>query len=103
MPNRTGHDTQLPGRRVVPLYTIVDKRHGKAYEVVLWVGYGAVAPTLWTTNGSVLYVARLTAEYVNSGFFEIQDSKLETDFTDARALRAAIQHVCEAVDLEAGG
>lgn len=94
--SRRGQDTSTTERIVVPLYTIVDRRYeGHNFPVVLWVGYGPVAPTLWTTNGSIWCVARLTSDYVRSGYFEIQDSRIEADFSDARSIRDAIQRLCE--------
>ena len=95
---RRGHDVSAPERVVLPLYTIADKRHEFVYPVELWVGYGPVAPRLWTTNGSTWYVARLTADYVRSGYFEIRDKHIEADFLDARSIRNAIQRVIETTD-----
>lgn len=55
--------------------------------------YGAVAPGLWTTNGSIPYVARLCADYVTAGRVTVEGSHLPSglDFTDRVALCQALR------------
>jgi hypothetical protein len=60
------------------------------YQIEIWNRDYVVAVNLWTTNGSVSYVARLTAEYVKSGAYEVVDSRIEANFTDAKSIKAAI-------------
>jgi hypothetical protein len=38
--------------------------------VMLWDGYGAVAPMLWVTNGSIRFLARQMMESVAAGHYE---------------------------------
>jgi len=59
--------------------------------VFFWGDYGAVAPSLWTTNGSIGYVAKYASEGVRHGW-KVTESILhgDLDFSDTEALRVAL-------------
>lgn len=73
--------------RTLPLYKL------DGYQVEIWEGYGPVVPNLWTTNGSVAYVARLTANYLARGSV-VTDSILpeSVDFSNQESLATALIH-----------
>ena len=52
---------------------------GHAYPVELWEKYGVVCPSLYTTNGSGAYMARVIADWINAGYCRVENSKLEGD------------------------
>lgn len=82
------------GVPVVPLYKLALKGTDVIHDVVCWDGYGPVAPRLWTTNGSIGYVAKYTAEYVQAGLWEVVEPQVEADFSDAGSIMAALRLVC---------
>jgi hypothetical protein len=79
------------------LFRLVRTDHGDSYMVVYWPNYGPVCPSLWTTNGSISYVANMTAEYVRSGLYEVQDARFEANFTDAQSIGEGLKSVCRTI------
>ncbi len=93
--------TSPSGRLVVPLYQLVQKGHESIkHQVEFWPLYGPVCPALWTTNGSIGYVAKLTASAVSLGVYEVQEAHIEADFTDAQSISSALK---KAWDSSQGG
>jgi len=50
--------------------THTDKKH----SVLVWPGYGVVAPSLWTTNGSAQHCAELIHGHVAAGNYILEDA-----------------------------
>jgi len=84
-------------RRETTLFTLVCRSTQTRHPVQIWKGYGVVAPTLWTTNGSAAYVAEHTPGYLRSGAYEVADSVLERglDFTDRAVLLKSLRDAFE--------
>jgi hypothetical protein len=61
------------------------------HNVMFWLGYGSVCPTLWTTNGNIAYTAKLVADYIAKGYV-VSESILSADtiFTDVEALKTEL-------------
>lgn len=74
------------------VFTLVCTKMQTRRSVEFRKDYGAVAPGLWTTNGSIHYVARLVADYVAVGHVTVEDSPLPSgfDFRDRNALSHAL-------------
>lgn len=74
------------------IFTLVCRVTTTPHPVCFVRDYGAVAHGLWTTNGSIAYVSRLTADYVKAGRCTVTDSGLspDLDFSDSNALRNAL-------------
>lgn len=86
------------------IYELVSSDARHRHPVRFWPGYGAVCPTLWTTNGSLGYVARLTSEYVASGRYGVEGSTLEPslDFKNPEAIRDALKVAWDKFSVEKG-
>lgn len=83
------------------LYNLKHKNTGSVHRVMVWTGYGAVCPTLWTTNGAYGTVAQQTIYAIKSGHFEVCDSQIDADFSDQASLEEAIKKVI--VEIKAKG
>lgn len=84
------------GGPAIPLYKLRSVHiPGALHHVEIWDGNYVVCPTLWTTNGSHMYVAKLTADTVKAGVHTVEDAQIEADFTDCISIAQAIKAVLQ--------
>jgi hypothetical protein len=63
---------------------------GKAHKVEMWGSYGLVAPTLWTTNGNIRFLAERIWE--NLSVYTIEDNQIPVEAFDSQeALTEALR------------
>ena len=67
------------------------------HPVKLWDGYGAVCPDLWTTNGSIPFLARLVSGHHRASpeYNQITDATIEADWDDEESVKAALMAAWE--------
>src|SRR5574342_633203 len=65
-------DADTPHPEAV-LLRITCKVTSKTFEICAWPSYGVVCPPLWTTNGSIPYVARQLADAFQAGSYHPTD------------------------------